>query len=241
MKLSPVVRRFLRGPLTPGTFDEARRIVQEPVLRHLTGPTALTGEVLDAGSGRSGAYDAYLRDHGASRVTHVDLSLDGVPATTERDAWVEASLCDLPFEAASFDAAVALEVLEHIDDDARAMAELARVVRPGGTLVVSVPTPPAPWDPAHVREGYELGALREALRSQGFETRASGVCMHGALRALIWLWRAQGRVFFRDATVGYFPRWFVRGVARIDGRLRPGRPWDLVLVAERVPADPGAD
>ncbi len=46
---------------------------------------------------------------------------------------------DLPFADASFDRVVAAEVLEHIGDDRRAIAEVARVLRPGGTLAVTVP------------------------------------------------------------------------------------------------------
>jgi SAM-dependent methyltransferase len=46
----------------------------------------------------------------------------------------------LPFADASFDRIVASEVLEHIADDARALGELTRVLRPGGTIAVTVPS-----------------------------------------------------------------------------------------------------
>ncbi len=46
---------------------------------------------------------------------------------------------DLPFEDNSFDCAIASEVMEHIKDDAKAMRELARILRPGGVLAVTVP------------------------------------------------------------------------------------------------------
>ena len=45
----------------------------------------------------------------------------------------------LPFADGEFDRVVAAEVLEHIPDDETAIAELVRVVRPGGTLAVTVP------------------------------------------------------------------------------------------------------
>ena len=45
----------------------------------------------------------------------------------------------LPFPDRSFDKIIAAEVLEHLPDDSAAMAELARVLRPGGVLAVSVP------------------------------------------------------------------------------------------------------
>jgi SAM-dependent methyltransferase len=45
----------------------------------------------------------------------------------------------LPLEAGSFDAVLCIHVLEHVEDDRRALAELYRVVRPGGWALVSVP------------------------------------------------------------------------------------------------------
>jgi SAM-dependent methyltransferase len=52
---------------------------------------------------------------------------------------VVADARDLPFPSGSFDRVIAAEVLEHIPDDRRALGELARVLRPGGTIAVTVP------------------------------------------------------------------------------------------------------
>jgi len=46
---------------------------------------------------------------------------------------------DLPFPNDAFDRVIAAEVLEHIADDRRTIAELVRVLRPGGTMAVTVP------------------------------------------------------------------------------------------------------
>jgi SAM-dependent methyltransferase len=56
---------------------------------------------------------------------------------------------DMPFPDATFDHAVCSEVLEHVTDDAAVVRELARVLKPGGTLVVTVPSADFPftWDP----------------------------------------------------------------------------------------------
>lgn len=52
---------------------------------------------------------------------------------------LQGGAANLPWDDASFDAAVCLDVLEHCPDPEAAVSELARVVRPGGTLVASVP------------------------------------------------------------------------------------------------------
>jgi SAM-dependent methyltransferase len=55
---------------------------------------------------------------------------------------------ELPYEDASFDAAYSVSVLEHVADegDAEALRELARVVRPGGRVVVTLPFAETAWD-----------------------------------------------------------------------------------------------
>lgn len=56
-------------------------------------------------------------------------------------AWLvlRGDACRLPFAAESFDCVIAAEILEHLHDDTRALAEIDRVLKPGGELVVSVP------------------------------------------------------------------------------------------------------
>jgi ubiquinone/menaquinone biosynthesis C-methylase UbiE len=61
-----------------------------------------------------------------------------VPAGAEADI-KEGDALALPFADGEFDRVVASEVLEHIPDDTRAIAELVRVLRPGGTMAITVP------------------------------------------------------------------------------------------------------
>ena len=71
----------------------------------------------------------------------------------------QGSLLRLPFPDHAFDRVVAAEVLEHVVDDGAAIAELARVLRPGGVLAVTVPR----WFPEAVSwaldDGYHAPAV----------------------------------------------------------------------------------
>jgi SAM-dependent methyltransferase len=82
---------------------------------------------------------------------------------------VRANALHLPFPDGAFDAIVAAEVLEHLVDDVGAAAELGRVLRPGGTLAVTVPRYwPEVVNWALSREYHEVegGHVRIYRRSQ---------------------------------------------------------------------------
>jgi SAM-dependent methyltransferase len=90
----------------------------------------------------------------------------------------------LPFDDGAFDLVVASEILEHLPDDAAALAELARVLRPGGTAAVTVPRwlpEKVCWwlsDAYHRVEGghvriYRGNELRRRLVAAGLELAGS--------------------------------------------------------------------
>jgi SAM-dependent methyltransferase len=105
-----------------------------------------------------------------------------VPAGAEADI-KEGDALALPFADGEFDRVVAAEVLEHLPDDATAAAELARVLRPGGTLAVSVPR----WLPERIcwalSDAYhrvEGGHVRIYTRGQLVRTlEATGLVPYG--------------------------------------------------------------
>lgn len=80
---------------------------------------------------------------------------------------VRSSAVDLPGATGAFDAVLALDVLEHLDDDVAAMREIRRILRPGGVAVISVPAHPALWSPhdavLHHRRRYRREELRTKL------------------------------------------------------------------------------
>jgi SAM-dependent methyltransferase len=78
----------------------------------------------------------------------------------------------LPLQDASMSVVTALDVLEHLQDDALAARELRRVLRPDGVLVVAVPADPALWSShddavGHMRR-YDVDSLRTLLTDAGF-------------------------------------------------------------------------
>jgi SAM-dependent methyltransferase len=81
-------------------------------------------------------------------------------------AAIVADACHLPFRDDCFARGLACEVLEHLDDDAGALAELRRVIAPGGRVAVTVPHAryPASWDPlAFVLERLGIQPPRRGL------------------------------------------------------------------------------
>ena len=68
------------------------------------------------------------------------LATEGEVDESVMAAPVQANALGLPFDDDSFDRVIASEVLEHITDDESAFAELARVLRPGGRLAVTIPS-----------------------------------------------------------------------------------------------------
>ncbi len=61
----------------------------------------------------------------------------------------------LPYPDASFDHAYSVSVLEHVEGDGQALRELARVLRPGGRLVITLPHAPEAWDEYRTHATYQ--------------------------------------------------------------------------------------
>ncbi len=92
-------------------------------------------EILEAGCGTGLVLEGLARL--ASRAVGVDISAGMLDKARARGLdVVKGSVTDLPFEDASFDAVVSFKVLAHVPDLRRALAECARVTRPGGVLVL---------------------------------------------------------------------------------------------------------
>ena len=119
-------------------------------------------EVLDVAAG-PGNVAAELLRQGAVAVTALDLSFEMLRAGSGRAApglsWVNGDALALPFADATFDAVTISFGLRNTADPRAALQEFARVLRPGGRLVVCEFANPT-WTPfRHVYRRYLLGAL----------------------------------------------------------------------------------
>ncbi|MGH9136582.1 MAG: glycosyltransferase [Acidimicrobiales bacterium] len=94
---------------------------------------------------------------------------EGVEAT-----FAEVDIAHLPFAAGAFDRVLVAEVLEHLDDDVGALAEIARVLRPGGAVAISVPHAdyPIAWDP--IGRARQLLGMRPRTAPGGLTGQWSG-------------------------------------------------------------------
>ena len=145
-------------------------ILRKAEYRSLVG-TPLSGRVLDLGGRKGSAY--YQLFTGDFSITTANLSSDSD------------IVCDfeqpLPIESEKYDAVLLINVLEHIFEYRQLLGEVARVLRPGGMVIIVVPF----LFPYHASPDdfhrYTAKALEHMLVVAGFEgahitTLGSGVC-----------------------------------------------------------------
>jgi SAM-dependent methyltransferase len=136
------------------------------------------GHLLDAGCG-SRDISEFLRRGGVRRITRYDLE-------SEEPGVVLGPLEAMPFDDSSFDSALCNAVLEHVADAERSIREIARVVRPGGHIVVAVPF----LQPYHPCPGdfrrYTADGLAELGRGAGLEVVAV-LPVHSFAQTIGWL------------------------------------------------------
>src|SRR5712692_1532899 len=138
--------------------------------------------VLDAGCGRS--LFTEIRSDWPFDIVAADVDLDLLASRKAEFPgvrWVVGDANPLPFRDAAFDGLFAGELIEHLPDPAAGMREFRRVLRPGGTLVLTTPNrrrlanvvdrSERPYSPDHLSE-LSYDEARALLRGHGFEVLA---------------------------------------------------------------------
>lgn len=108
----------------------------------------------------------------------VDISAPALMKLQARGAQVVlGQVTSLPFAAETFELVCALDIIEHVDDDDRAMAEVSRVAKPGGVVLVSMPLHPSLWtsfdDFVGHKRRYEPQQLLAKLIQHGLQVERS--------------------------------------------------------------------
>jgi SAM-dependent methyltransferase len=154
-------------------FVGRRRIVLEALSLSLArvGPQS-SPRILDFGCG-TGAMLTHLRRLGTVEGVDGDERAIGFCRSRGESNVHLLESDDLPFEDESFDLVTAFDVLEHIADDRGALAEIRRVLRPGGTLMITVPAYQWMWGPHdeindHKRR-YSSAEIESKITAAGLE------------------------------------------------------------------------
>jgi SAM-dependent methyltransferase len=131
--------------------------------------------------------DARVLDIGTSTGTNLRMlgelgytRFEGLDASDDAVRWCAAKglgkvtrgdVCSIPFPDASFDLVLATDIIEHVDDDARALDEIRRVLKPGASVVITVPAFQSLWglqdEVAHHKRRYRGAQLRSRIAQAG--------------------------------------------------------------------------
>lgn len=236
----------------PGVPEENYWFRRHEVVYRLAAVALAGRDVLDVGCGEG--YGTALLARTARSAVGVEL----VPAvhahavaTYPEAAFLCADLCDLPLPDASVDAVVSFQVVEHLPDIGRSLAEVARVLRPGGAFWCATPnrltfTPGSdtPVNPFHVIE-FAPEELR-ALLGRRFAVETLLGVRHGA--GLQAIEAREGRSFpdlVLAAPPGRWPSWLAEAVAAVtvdDFAVHSGDlegSLDLLAICRLLPPAPG--
>lgn len=167
----PAYRQFYELERTHWWFRGRRTVYMGLLRHHLAG--ARPERVLDLGCGMGGFLEGLAELGGA--VFPSDVSVEGLARCRERGfgSGVVSSGYALPYADASFDLVCLFDAIEHIPDDHQVMREVARVLRPDGLCLVTVPAYQFLYANndriAQHQRRYTRGMLRQVFRQAGLK------------------------------------------------------------------------
>lgn len=124
--------------------------------------------ILDIGTS-TGTNLRMLRHAGYTEVLGLDSSEEAIRWTAAKGLpeVIKGDVCALPFDPGRFDLVLATDIIEHVDDDQLALEEIARVLKPGGHVLITVPTFKMLWGlqdvVAHHKRRYRMRQLLQIV------------------------------------------------------------------------------
>jgi SAM-dependent methyltransferase len=196
--------------------------------------------VLDVGTGE-GQLARHLLTHGVAHVTGIDPSVNQLRVARERDggvAYARAAAASLPFPDGTFDAVVACLVFEHIEAVDDAIAEVARVLAPGGVFLFLLnhpllQVPGSGWIDDHILEEqyWRIGPyLVESLEEEEIAPGVTLPFIHRPMSRYVNTMAAHGLLVHRMLEPAPPPGFIARAVEYAESATIPRL---LVLRAQR--------
>ena len=137
--------------------------------------------LLDCGCG-DGLYYYFLSSFSSCQYYGLDLNFENIKINQANSNFLHAkfyhgNILSLPYKDGTFDKIISSETVEHVDDDLQALKELYRVLKKGGTMLLTVPNHNYPflWDPInrfletiahgfHFKSGFLAGLWNQHVR-----------------------------------------------------------------------------
>jgi len=157
-------------------YRARRDVLADLITRRIAPPQG--GRVLEVGCG-TGHNLAMLGQFGTVDAVELDpVAREQATKRLGKPVW-DARLPDLEgVETGAYDLVASLDVVEHVEDDVAALAALARCLKPGGTLLVTVPAFPFLWSSHdvtnHHHRRYTQATLRTAIQRAGLKNEFQG-------------------------------------------------------------------
>jgi len=159
--------------------------------------------------------DAMILDVGTSTGTNLRLlkgmgftSYRGLDSSPDAICWCDekglgtvdlGTIYAIPHLDSTFDLILATDIIEHLDDDVAALTELKRVLKPGGTILLTVPAFPCLWglqdEVAHHKRRYRIRDLRERINRSKLSCRES---YHFNFLLFLPIWLARRLIWLLD-------------------------------------------